>query len=66
MFASETNVSFGKSVDGMVAYTWAIKSDDFKELIPRTGLQLTKSGTLSAASIRNIVTLKPKAKMRVY
>ena len=66
MFASKTNVSFGKSVDGMVPYTWTIKSDDFKELIPRTGLQLTKSGTLSAASIKKIFTIKPKAKMRIY
>ena len=64
MFASKTNVSFGKALKGMVPYTWKIDTEDFKELVPSCGIKLTKNGNMNAKSIKIFKGLRPKMTMR--
>ena len=66
MFASKTNVSFGKALKGMVPYTWKIDTEDFNELVPSCGIKLTKNGNLNSHSIKIFKGLRPKRTMRTY
>ena len=68
VFTKGAVVYLGKprQVKNATRWTWQVELGDIDELIPLTGLELTKAGKLSSNSIRRLLAVKPSLKLRTF
>jgi hypothetical protein len=68
VFTHGTDVYLGKYPRHIKAkrWTWQIKTEDIRDLVPAHGLELQKNNKLSTASLAKLKNIRPRAVLRSF